>query len=136
MPESSSGGIKKSGDYKIPNMVAKTFNIGDIIIAEGGYDSGAYKIIKGEVEVTKMSRNATVKLATLEKGAIFGEMTLIDKKPHSATVIALSEVECIYFDRTTFENELAESSPVIREMLYAFSQRLRGADERISSQLK
>ncbi len=136
MTDISRGGIKKSDDHEIPNMIEKSFKKGDIIIAEDGYDSGAYKIIEGEVEVTKMNKNVTVKLATLGKGAIFGEMTLIDKKPHSATVIALSDVKCMYIDRTTFEKELAGSSPVVREMLYAFSQRLRGADERISSQLK
>ncbi len=127
--------MQKSGDYEIPNLVEKSFDVGDVIIREGEYDTGAYKIIEGEVEVSIKNENSDVKLATLGKGAFFGEMTLIDHKPHSASVTALTDVECIFFEKEMFEHELAESSPVIQEMLRAFSKRLRGADDRICSEI-
>ena len=63
-------------------------------------------------------------------------MTLIDNKPHSATVTAVTDVECILTDKSTFENELAVSSPVIKDILEDFGERLRGADNRISSQVE
>jgi len=127
---------KGPSDHKISQLVEQSFNSGEVIIKEGEMDSGAYKIIEGEVAVTKQSGNSTVKLATLANGAIFGEMTLIDNKPHSATVTAVTDVECILIDKSTFDNELADSSPIIKDMLEAFSERLRGADNRISSKVE
>ncbi len=95
----SGGKAQKSGEYEIHDMIEKTFDKGDIIIREGENDTGAYKIIEDEVEVSIRSESSDIKLATLGKGAIFGEMSLIDQKPHSATVTALTEVECTLVDK-------------------------------------
>ena len=97
----SRGKAQKSGEYEIHDMIEKTFDKGDIIIREGENDTGAYKIIEDEdeVEVSIRSESSDIKLAALGKGAIFGEMSLIDQKPHSATVTVLTEVECTLVDK-------------------------------------
>ena len=113
------------------------FDSGEVIIKEGDLNSGAYKITEGEGEITKKSEISTSILAKLgEGGAIFGEMSLIDDKPRSAAVTAITDVKCILIEKFTFDHELAESSPVIKILLQVYSERLRGWDNRISPQVK
>ena len=52
--------MQKSGEYEIPNLVEKSFDAGDVIIREGENDSGAYKIIEGEVEVSIKNENSDI----------------------------------------------------------------------------
>ncbi|MFC1563609.1 Crp/Fnr family transcriptional regulator [candidate division KSB1 bacterium] len=134
--ENGSGSMKESGDYALPNLLEETFAAGNVIIKEGEMGVMAYKIVSGKVEVKKLCDDHEVILATLGEGAIFGEMSFIDDRPHSATVKALTDVECICITKESFEYELAESSPIIREVVKAFSQRLRGADDRICSNIE
>lgn len=122
---------KTFDDQEIPNLIERTFAPGEVILQEGESGSLAYKIISGKVEVTKKSGDSSVSLAILENNEIFGEISLIDDKPHSATVTAIDEVECICFPKEAFENELNGSSPIIQDIVRAFAGRLRGADERI-----
>ncbi|MCP4725093.1 MAG: cyclic nucleotide-binding domain-containing protein [bacterium] len=127
--------MKESGDFEMQALMEESFDAGDVIIREGEMGVMAYKIISGKVDVKKKCDDNIVTLATLEEGSVFGEMSLIDEKPHSATVTALTDVECICITRAAFENEISESSPIIKEIVKAFSHRLRGADDRICSNL-
>ncbi len=136
MKDDSNNRIKPSGDYEIPDYKEMSFAKGEKILKEDDKDFGAYRILSGKVEVTKKCDDNDVSLAELEEGDIFGEMSLIDGQPHSATVTAVTDVECLFIDKVAFENEVEESSPIVREMIKALSQRLRGADSRICSRIK
>ncbi len=125
--------MKESGDFEMQALIEKFFDAGEVILKEGETGLMAYKIITGKVDVVKECDGNTVSLATLGEGSVFGEMSLIDENPHSATVTALTDVECICITKEAFNNEIEESSPIIQEIVKAFSQRLRGADDRICS---
>ena len=57
---------------------------GDDLFREGEVGDFAYQIVKGKIEVCKFNGDEYVTLSILEKGALFGEMALIDKQPRSA----------------------------------------------------
>lgn len=120
-------------DYEVPDLIEKNYSPGEMIIKEGETGELAYKIVAGKVEVTKGTGDDEVRLAELEKNEVFGEMTLIDNKPHSASVKAVDYVECICIPKNAFEKELELSSPIIQDIVRAFSSRLRDADDRICS---
>jgi len=70
-----------------------------------------------------------VGLATLGRGDIFGEMSLIDGKPRAATARALGDVEVLMVGPDDLEGRLArlsESDSVLRRLIDVFVQRLRG----------
>ena len=54
------------------------------------------------------------RIATLHAGDFFGEMGMMTGEPRSATVIALSDVECYRVDKDAFHNIL-RSRPEIAE---------------------
>lgn len=68
---------------------------GDTIIAEGEDGNTAFLIVSGSVEVSVGKQAKAKTVATLTAGDVFGEMSLIEAGPRSATVKALTDAECV-----------------------------------------
>ena len=62
------------------------YEAGEVIIQENDLGETAYVITQGQVEVSKELNGQKVHLAYLGAGETFGEMSMIDEKPRSATV--------------------------------------------------
>jgi CRP/FNR family transcriptional regulator, cyclic AMP receptor protein len=70
-------------------------------------------------------------VAQFGPGDFFGEMSLIDNNPRSATVVADSDLEALVLDRREFK-DLVDASPKIAwKMLVSMARRLRNADKSI-----
>ena len=95
-----------------------TFEPGDVILEEGEEGDSFYLIEDGEVEVSTNLSGKTVVLATLTRGAIFGEVSAFSGKPRTATVTAASLVEAYRFENQELKT-LLERSPEVREELQA-----------------
>ncbi len=76
-------------------MQTVTFKAGDPIIIEGDAGDTAFFIVNGSVEVVLGEGDKAKVVGTLSEGEVFGEMCLIEPGPRSATVIALSDTECL-----------------------------------------
>ena len=57
---------------------------GEFVFREGETANYAYVLVEGNVEIVKSTGDGYLTLTTIEKGAIFGEMALIDGQPRSA----------------------------------------------------
>jgi len=73
----------------------KKFKPGEVIIEEGSTDKSVYFLISGSVRVVKHGEGIDVFQRT---GDIFGEMSIIDGGPRSASVYAIEDVECLATD--------------------------------------
>lgn len=80
-------------------MERRTYRAGEAIVVEGAETTDAYLLESGQVVVCRGDQ----RLRTLGPGEIFGEMALVDDKPRSATVTALSDVVVGVIDRDEFE---------------------------------
>jgi CRP-like cAMP-binding protein len=67
-------------------------------------------------------------VATFRPGDFFGELSLIDKGPRSASVIAETPMRLLNFDQREFERLLDVAPSVTRKMLTTMTNRLRAAD--------
>ena len=76
-------------------MQTIAFKAGDTIIAEGDQGDTAFFIVTGSVEVIIGRDGAARSVGRLGTGEVFGEMSLIEPGPRSATVKALTDVECL-----------------------------------------
>ena len=76
-------------------METVKFDAGDTILTEGEAGNTAFLITAGSVEVSVGEGARAKNVGTLEAGDVFGEMSLIDPGPRSATVKALSPTECL-----------------------------------------
>lgn len=102
-------------------------------IFEQGQDGDkAYLITRGTIDITRYHKpsDKTLSLAKLTAGDIFGEMSLIDNSPRSATATATSNTELIIINRETFWEVIHENPEQIQKFMHILSARLRDTDDR------
>lgn len=92
-----------------------------------------YLIQSGTVKVYRTAGGKEVELAVLEKGAVLGEMALIDGKPRSASVKALEETSVIIIDAETFHSKVKGIPPWFLSIIRNTSQKIRQANRRLQS---
>jgi len=107
------------------------YEAGEVIIREDDVGETAYVINQGQVEVSKELQGQKVHLATLGAGETFGEMSMIDEKPRSATVTAVSETLVCEIRRDDFFNSFQTDPKIALQLLKVLFERLREADARI-----
>jgi predicted nucleotide-binding protein len=100
----------------------KKFKKGDIIIAQGGYDSDIYFILTGTVEVLVNDRH----VASRNSQTHVGEMALIDTETKRSATIKATE-ECVLFQVPEHDfTKIADAHPVMwRKMASILSIRLQ-----------
>jgi CRP-like cAMP-binding protein len=76
----------------------RTYEEGDIIFCEFEEGNECFVIHSGEVSIVKISEGLEKVLALLKPGDIFGEMGVLEKKPRTATAIALTELTVLALD--------------------------------------
>ena len=75
--------------------VPREFAAGETILHEGRTTRALWFILSGTCEVVKEVGGGERRLALLERGALFGEMSFFAPGPHSASVRALSAVRLV-----------------------------------------
>jgi len=82
------------------------------IVIEGEMSWGLYLILDGVVGIFKTNKltGEDYDVGQLRSGNFFGEMSLVDENPRSATVRALTDVQLFYISKETFNSFLERSS--------------------------
>lgn len=102
---------------------------GDTIFHEGDRGTEMYIIEKGEIEIVKSYGPATHRLALLEVGDFFGEMSLLEELPRDASANALTDYKLLRIDHSTFDQMVHENPEIAVRMLRKLSRRLRERQE-------
>ena len=105
-------------------------NPGEILFNQNDEASEAFIVDAGWVALSRLALDGQeLVIANLSRGALFGELGLIDGNPRSAKAVASTRVELIKFSRSVF-NESIQNNPRINEkLLQVFAQRIRTTDE-------
>ena len=105
-----------------------------IILLENEEGDTLFVILKGRVKVTTFSESGKeVIFSILNEGDFFGDMSLLDGKPRSATIISLEESELKLIRREDFTRLIEKHPGIALKLMEELTLRLRKADERIES---
>ena len=131
-------------DLKVISKACQRFSFseGDTLIEMGKPSSAFHIIIKGQVKVVlpeRMERGrerrvSEIILNILHEGDCFGEYSLIEKKPGSASVIGQQSGEVLKLDKTRFEDLMTNDrigKVVYRNLLRILIRRLRKKEEEL-----
>jgi CRP-like cAMP-binding protein len=110
-------------------MQTITFKAGDTIVREGDEGDTGFLITTGSVEVLIVEVGRRV--GTLDAGEVFGELCLIDPGPRSATVRALTDVECLETSYEEFLKSIEERPGQALAFMKTLVQRLRQTNQLI-----
>ena len=97
----------------------------EMVFAWGDQGDSAYVIEEGCVEVLAGQGDNQKRIALLSKGAMFGEVALLDRQARSASVRTLTPTRLIRIDRSHVEELLLRSDPVIQYLLRLLLARFR-----------
>ena len=93
---------------------------GETVLAEGRGGSGFHMIVTGEA---KVSRKRTK--VVLRPGQFFGELSMIDEGPRSASVTAETDLETAMIDRFEFKLLIEHNPKIAWKLIVHLSTRLR-----------
>jgi len=111
----------------------ESYRAGEVIFRMG--DPGLTMMIveAGEVRISYPAPDGrTATLNELGRGAVFGEIALIDGGERSADAVAATNCTLIVFERRVFLDMLRESWPLTEAVLKLICARLRRADQRMA----
>jgi CRP-like cAMP-binding protein len=97
---------------------------GQVLVVEGRPGHEFFLILEGEAIVRRNGR----KIATLGPGEYFGELSLLDHGPRSATVVAATEMRLLVLGQREFAGLLQTIPGMAAKLLVSMAHRLRVAD--------
>ena len=114
-------------------LSVQTPEAGETVFREGDDANAMYVVLRGEIEVLKKSKRATeARVALLGPGDWFGEMSIVDIQPRSATVRALAPGRLLRISAADldalYRYDLRSYSLIVLNLARELSRRLRVAD--------
>lgn len=130
--------LSSLNDQQIEALAAgstrRNFPKGRTIVSEGEPSQSLYILLSGRAKVQRSdSEGKEVILAVLGSGDFFGEMSLIDDAPRSASVITLESCDFMSIAKDSFKAMLMQSNEMCLAVMKGMVARLREADQKIET---
>ena len=110
--------------------VARTFRKGQVVFFEGDAGDALHVLTSGSVKVSVSSPDGSeMVLATLRAPEVFGELSVVDGGPRSASVTALETTTAISVDRDAVLATLHGQPDAVDGLLRALGLLVRRANE-------
>jgi uncharacterized membrane protein len=108
---------------------------GDVIFRQGDEGSSLFVIEEGAVEIGYGEGAGCITLATLSNGQYFGELSLFDGAPRSATATAVKPTQVIRLDRDDLVDFVHKNPAAALRIIEEMGDRLRQTNELMSRQV-
>jgi len=111
-----------------------TYKRGAVIFHKTDLSTDLYIVNSGRVKAVLMDDEGDeIELAQFERGSFFGELSLLDNKGRSATIVADKDSELAILKKDVFFDLLYRNPKIAVELMVTLVERLRKADELIES---
>jgi hypothetical protein len=120
--------VFKTTGRKIPGSFTVEVQPQEFVFKEGDLGTEMYIVQDGSIEVLKHLDGQLKQLAVLEKGDFFGEMSLLEDLPRTASARALEGTRLLQINGSTFDQMLRANPEIAVRMMRKLSRRLRETD--------
>jgi len=100
---------------------------GAVIMEAGAVEDWLFVVEHGEVEVIRPDRRVLMGV-----GSVVGELAVLDARPRSATVVALSPVRLLRLRKAVFDDALDAQPEIARGVIADLARRLRETHQPVS----
>ena len=120
-------------EFLATTLPVRVVEVGESLFREGDQAREMFVVLGGEVEVLKRTRRgAEARVALLGPGDWFGEMSILDVQPRSASVIAVAPSRLLRITSESldalYRRDLKSYSLIVLNVARELSRRLRVAD--------
>lgn len=129
------GGLSKATlDRLASSLPTSRIEAGEMVVEEGDLSTQMFVVIAGELEVIKRGESgADVRVAVLGPGDWFGEMSIIDVQPRSASVRAVAPTLVLsvtpeHVENLLYRGDMKDYALFVMNIARELSRRLRVAD--------
>lgn len=120
-------------DHLAARLSYSVFARGEVITRQGAEAHWLYILCSGQVEIRAARDGKESVVGSISAPGFFGEHGLMTGTPRTATVTAITEVECYRLDRDAV-NQLVHSRPeVAAELATILANRQQGLDDALSN---
>ena len=117
----------------LDNMVKTRMERGDVLFHEGDPGDKLYVIVEGKIKLGRTSTDGRENLlAILGPGEMFGELSLFDPGPRTATATAVAETQILGLSNEQLQRFIAGRPYVAGTLLAALARRLRRTNENLA----
>jgi hypothetical protein len=107
---------------------SRSFSTGEYVFHEGDAGSEMFIIQEGQVEILKDIGGQEIRVALLDEGDFFGEMSILEDLPRMASARAVGPCVLLSIDSSTFDQMARHNPEIPVRMLRKLSRRLRDAN--------
>jgi CRP-like cAMP-binding protein len=108
-----------------------TFEAGQALFVQGDPGDAAYIVLEGDAEVSINTPQGPVKVATVGRHAILGEVAILCDVPRTATVVAKSRLTTLRIDKDLFFRLVNEFPLMAVEIMRELARRLEKTNEQL-----
>lgn len=114
-------------------MVKSRMERGDVLFNEGDQGDKLYVIVEGKIKLGRTSSDGRENLlAILGPGEMFGELSLFDPGPRTATATAIAETQILGLSNEQLQQFITSRPYVAGTLLAALARRLRRTNESLA----
>ncbi len=111
----------------------KSYEAGETIVRRGTKENWVYFLVSGQVKVVKGENTFAI---LKQSGDLFGEMTVIDQEPRSASVWALTKtmllgIDCSHLDQVNEYSGTVFHYTIFRLFAESLAERLRITNDEV-----
>ena len=117
-----------SVQHLVSNCTVHELAEGDVVLQAGSPNHTFYLVLTGELHAI-LDPTRPADRVSIAAGECFGEMSLIEQMPASATVVAAQRACLLAIPEAVFWSALASEGGLARSLLRALSQRMRRRGE-------
>lgn len=120
---------------KLYERFGREFKTGTVLFKDGEPGREMFVLQAGKVRISKTVRDVEKTLVVLGPGAFFGEMSILNNKPRSATATVEEDAKILVIDPKTFEAMVRGNAEIAVRLIKTLAGRLQEADDQIENLL-
>src|SRR6266542_660475 len=113
-------------------VLGRDYVDGEVICRQGDWGDRMYVVQAGRAAVLREEDGVTETVGELGAGDVFGEMSILEQQPRSATVRAKGAIRVLTLDKRAFLSHLHEDPSLAYRVLQQMSHRIRSLDTELS----
>ncbi|QNN24297.1 mechanosensitive ion channel [Planctomycetales bacterium ZRK34] len=114
-------------------LAERKFTAGQLIVSEGDPGTTLYVVVDGLLEVRVEDHGQSRKVARLEPGHFFGEMSLLTGEPRSATIVSVTGSTLYELDRDVMAPILQDRPELAETLSRALAERKTQTETRLQT---